>query len=88
VRQILFYFLEVVGLVVVFDRYALPKKITEHIYYILVWFGLSIGSKKWNREPNQTTLVFNWFGLVFDPNHKIGFFRFGLVWIIGSIGFF
>jgi hypothetical protein len=26
--------------------------------------------------------------LVFDPNHKIGFFRFGLVWIIGSIGFF
>jgi hypothetical protein len=50
----------------------------------LVWFGLSIGSENWNREPNQTTSVFYWFDSVFDPNHKIRFF-FGLNWFGSSI---
>jgi hypothetical protein len=32
----------------------------------------------WNREPNQTTSVFNLFALVFDTNHNISFFFFSL----------
>ena len=50
----------------------------------MVWFGLSIESEKWIQEPNQTTSVFNWFGLVFDPNHKYRFF-FGLDWFGSSV---
>jgi hypothetical protein len=76
--HILFYFLEVVGPVVVFYRYGMPKKIN---IYTIYWFGsvcpldLKTGTK--NRTKPLRFLV----GSVqfFIQTIKIGFFRFGLV---------